>query len=187
MTSSFTTNKTLEKPGNGDYVDTWNVPVNGDLDIIDQSLGGTTSLNATGGSATLTVSQYRSLIISVAGAMSADVVYTIPSGVGGQWIIKNLTTDATGGPWTITFASAGGGTSYVVARENGIAIFSDGTNIYSFSSQGGAINNIFWENDQIIDIDYTITTGKNAGTFGPVSIETGVTVTVPSGSTWSIV
>jgi hypothetical protein len=129
MASSFTTNKTLEKPGNGDYVDTWNVPVNGDLDIIDQSFGGTTSLNATGGSATLTVSQYRSLIISVAGAMSANVVYTIPSGVGGQWIVKNLTTDSVGGPWTITFASAGGGSSVTVLRGYSTLVYSDGTNI----------------------------------------------------------
>lgn len=130
MASSFTTNKTLEKPGNGDYVDTWNVPLNSDMDIVDQAFGGTTSLNATGGSATLTVSQYRSLIISVSGAMSANVTYTIPSGVGGQWIIKNLTTDAVGGPWTVTVASAGGGTSVVVGRGIGTAISSDGTNIF---------------------------------------------------------
>jgi hypothetical protein len=52
---------------------------------------------------------------------------------------------------------------------------------------GGAVNGIFWENDQTITADYTITTGKNAGTFGPISINSGVTVTVPSGSTWSIV
>jgi hypothetical protein len=52
---------------------------------------------------------------------------------------------------------------------------------------GGAVNGIFWENDQTVTVDYTITAGKNAGTFGPISVDSGVTVTVPSGSTWSIV
>jgi hypothetical protein len=129
MASSYTTNKVLEKPGNGDYVDTWNVPVNGDMDIIDQAFGGVTSLNATGGSATLTSAQYRSLILSISGAMAASVIYTIPSGKGGQWIVYNNTTDSTGGPWSVTIASGGGGTSYTVTRGQRVLIYSDGTNI----------------------------------------------------------
>jgi hypothetical protein len=129
MASSYTTNKVLEKPANGDYVDTWNVPVNADLDVIDQAFGGTTSLNATGGSATLTSAQYRSLILSVSGAISASVVYTIPSGKGGQWVVHNSTTDASGGPWSITIASGGGGSSVVIARSSATLIYSDGTNI----------------------------------------------------------
>lgn len=129
MTSSYTTNKVLEKPANGDYVDTWNQPVNGDMDIIDQAFGGVTSLNATGGSATLTATQYRSLTLNVSGAMSASVIYTIPSGKGGQWIVYNNTTDATGGPWSVTIASGGGGSSYEVTRGQRAHIYSDGTNI----------------------------------------------------------
>lgn len=129
MASSFTTNKVLEKPGNGDYVDTWNVPVNGDMDIIDQAFGGVTSLNATGGSATLTDAQYRSLIVSISGAMSANVTYTIPSGKGGSWIVYTNTTDSSGGPFTVTFASGGGGTSVVAPRGYVCTIYSDGTNI----------------------------------------------------------
>ena len=84
MASTFTTNKTLELPGNGDYVNTWNIPVNGDMTIIDQALGGRTSLNAGAGSATLSVSQYRSLILTISGTMTANVTYTLPASVGGQ-------------------------------------------------------------------------------------------------------
>jgi hypothetical protein len=50
-----------------------------------------------------------------------------------------------------------------------------------------AINDIFWENGQTVTTNYTVTSTKNAGTFGPVTINSGVTVTVPSGSTWTIV
>ena len=134
MTSSYTTNKSLEKPGNGDYVDTWNVPVNSDMDVIDQAFGGTTSLNATSGSATLTASQYRSAMIGISGAISASVTYTIPSGVGGVWIVRNTTTDATDGPWTVTFASGGGGASTTIDRNVNTIIFADGTNIRATTS-----------------------------------------------------
>jgi hypothetical protein len=129
MTSTYTTNKVIEKPGSGDYANTWNVPVNSDWDIIDQAFGGTTSLNATTGSATLSSTQYRSMFLGISGAISAAVTYTIPSGVGGQWIIYNSTTDSSGGPWDITIASAGGGTSVIVPRLSRIVVVSSGTNI----------------------------------------------------------
>ena len=45
----------------------------------------------------------------------------------------------------------------------------------------------FVEFDQTIATNYTITTGRNALTAGPISINSGTTVTVPSGSTWTIV
>jgi hypothetical protein len=52
---------------------------------------------------------------------------------------------------------------------------------------GGAPDRIFYENQQTVTQNYTLTTNYNAGTFGPVTIDPGATVTVPSGSTWSIV
>ena len=52
---------------------------------------------------------------------------------------------------------------------------------------GGGTDEIFIENGQTVTSNYTITTSKNAGTFGPITVNSGVTVTVPSGSTWSIV
>lgn len=51
----------------------------------------------------------------------------------------------------------------------------------------GAASDLFWENAQTVSANYTITTNKNAGTFGPVTIANGVTVTVPNGSVWTIV
>jgi len=52
---------------------------------------------------------------------------------------------------------------------------------------GGGTNQVFWENDQTITTSYAITNGKNAGSFGPITINSGVTVTVGSGETWTIV
>ena len=53
--------------------------------------------------------------------------------------------------------------------------------------EAGAKDGIFWENEQTVTQDYTITSGRNAGTFGAVTINSGVTVTVPTGSRWVIV
>jgi len=52
---------------------------------------------------------------------------------------------------------------------------------------GGGSNQVFVLNDQIVTVDYTIPTGKNASSAGPITIDTGVTVTVPTDSTWVIV
>ena len=52
---------------------------------------------------------------------------------------------------------------------------------------GAGGNAVFAENDQVITADYSITSGKNAITAGPVTINTGVAATVPSGSVWTIV
>ena len=49
-----------------------------------------------------------------------------------------------------------------------------------------AQNNIFFENEQTINTDYKVTTGHNAMTVGTVAIDSGVTVTVPSGSRWVV-
>ena len=127
-----TTNKSLQRPANGSNIDVWDVPLNANFTTIDQAFGGSTSLNATGVTAyTLTSAQCAPLIISVTGAQSASVVYTIPIGVGGQWIVYNTTTDSVGGPWTVTIASGGGGTSVAIQRSKATIIVSDGTNIRS--------------------------------------------------------
>ena len=51
---------------------------------------------------------------------------------------------------------------------------------------GAGGDKIFWENGQTVTTDYTITNNYNAGTFGPVTINSGVTVTVGDGEYWTI-
>jgi hypothetical protein len=52
---------------------------------------------------------------------------------------------------------------------------------------GGGNDKIFFNNGQVITADYTIPTGENSMTAGSVTINTGITVVVPPGSSWSIV
>ena len=52
---------------------------------------------------------------------------------------------------------------------------------------GASGNPVFFENDQNVTGDYTITSNRNAMSAGPVTIDAGVTVTIPAGSVWTIV
>jgi cytoskeletal protein CcmA (bactofilin family) len=51
---------------------------------------------------------------------------------------------------------------------------------------GGGSDTVFVENSDDVTVDYTITSGKNAMSVGPITVEAGVVVTIPSGSRWVI-
>jgi hypothetical protein len=51
----------------------------------------------------------------------------------------------------------------------------------------GAISGVFYQNSQNVTSNYTITSGQNAMSAGPITVNTGVTVTIPTGSRWVIV
>jgi hypothetical protein len=52
---------------------------------------------------------------------------------------------------------------------------------------GGGTDQMFWNNGQTVTTSYSIPSNTNAGTFGPVTISSSATVTVPSTSTWTVV
>ena len=51
---------------------------------------------------------------------------------------------------------------------------------------GAGGDQVFVENSAIVTTSYTLTTGKNAESVGPITINSGITVTVPSGQRWVI-
>lgn len=65
----------------------------------------------------------------------------------------------------------------------------DGTNWINGTGGGGGgavANGCIYENSTNITSNYTLTTGKNAMSVGPISIASGVSVTVPSGQRWVV-
>ena len=52
---------------------------------------------------------------------------------------------------------------------------------------GASTNTVFFENDTAVAVNYQVTSGKNAMSAGPISINAGIAVTVPSGCSWTIV
>ena len=62
------------------------------------------------------------------------------------------------------------------------------TNLPPSAPVGGAsTNTVFFENDKAVAVNYQITSTKNAMSAGPISINAGIAVTVPSGCSWTIV
>ena len=57
----------------------------------------------------------------------------------------------------------------------------------SGGATGAGGDAIFWENDQNVTTNYTISTNKNAMSAGPITVDSGVVVTIPSGSVWTVV
>jgi hypothetical protein len=78
--------------------------------------------------------------------------------------------------WTLPSAD---GTSNQVLSTNG-----SGTLSWATASGGGG--GPLLESYQTISQNYTITTGSNGLSAGPVAVATGYAVTIPSGQTWTV-
>ena len=52
---------------------------------------------------------------------------------------------------------------------------------------GGGSDAVFYENGQTVTTSYSLTAGNNAMSTGPITVNSGVAVTVPSGSRWAII
>ena len=51
---------------------------------------------------------------------------------------------------------------------------------------GGGADQVFVENGQTVTTDYTLTTGFNAMSTGPITINSGITVAIPTGARWVV-
>jgi hypothetical protein len=51
---------------------------------------------------------------------------------------------------------------------------------------GGGADEVFVQNDQIVTTSYAIPSGKNAMSTGPITVDSGAVVTIPTGSRWVV-
>ena len=110
-----------------------------------------------------------------------DAVFNGTVGIAGTLTYEDVTNiDAIG----IITARAG-------INVSGGTITGDGSGLTGLPAGapvgGASTNTVFFENDNSVDVSYTISTDKNAMAAGPIAIKAGVTVTVPSGSFLTIV
>lgn len=114
----------------------------------------------------------------------SDVRFGEATANGTNWVaFQGPASIATNITWTLPATDA------TVA---GYALVSDGAGTLSWSAAGGGAtgggtDDVFYENSQTVTTNYTLSTGKNAMSAGPVTINSGVTVTIPSGQSWVIV
>ncbi len=112
----------------------------------------------------------------------------------------NITTSTWGTARTINGTSINGSTNYTTANwgtartltigNTGKSVNGSGNVSWSLSEIGAAAvyaSGCIYENNQTITANYTMTTNANGMSAGPITINSGVTVTIPSGSAWTVV
>jgi hypothetical protein len=110
---------------------------------------------------------------------------------GNYVIVSGATPAAYNGTFVITVVDSTSFT-YTMASDPGASASPVGSYISGTwgsiggAATGGGTDQIFVLNDQTVTSSYTIPTGKNASSAGPIEIDTGVTVTVPTGSSWIV-
>ena len=119
-----------------------------------------------------------------AGVANGDVVrYIIEDGSNFEIGTGTYTSSGTTLSRTVSESS----NSNNAINLSGSATVFVGATAQDLSPLGGGSNKVFFENDTNVTADYTITDGKNAMSAGPITIDNGVTVTVGTGETWTVV
>jgi hypothetical protein len=191
MATAFTSLLGLALPVTGELSGAWGVTVNDSItSLLDSAIAGATILN-TDADVTLSTTdavsnQARQAILlwTAGGTVTRTIIAPARSKV---YVVINKTSVTQSiklcGPGPTAGITVGAGSSAICAW--------NGVDFVKISGSGGATgggaDQIFYENGQTVNTNYTITTNNNAGTFGPITIASGVTVTVPTGSTWSVV
>lgn len=87
---------------------------------------------------------------------------------------------------TFTLPTSDGSSGQVI-QTNGSGTLSFAAVSGGGGATGGGSDEVFFENDQAVTTNYSISASHNAMTAGPITVNNGVTVTVPSGVRWVVV
>ena len=199
MPSSYTSLLGLVLPATGELTSTWGTTVNTSLtQLVEDSIAQYATASVTSGDWTLTTTaggvsnQARNAILIATGTPGTTRYIYAPAQSKTYVVINDCTDGSTvyirGGTSSsyTTGVGIGAGSSALVSWDSSTSDFvivAGGGN----GATGAGGDQIFIQNGQNVTTSYSIPSGKNAGTFGPVTVNSGVTVTVPTGSVWTIV
>jgi hypothetical protein len=204
MPSAYTDLLKLVQPVTGELTNTWGNVTNSTLtQFVENAIAGfqtfsvtsadwTLSTTTPGDTAAASTNAARYAILITTGT-PATTRYIYAPQQSKTYVVINNCTDAssvyirggTSGSYT-TGVEIEAGSSALVAWDSSASDFIKVAGGGGGASGGGS-DQIFFENDQTVTTSYSIPAGKNAGTFGPVSIDSGVTVTIPTGSVWYVI
>jgi hypothetical protein len=162
----------------------------------------TTAVNITGGTingtsvGATTAASGRFTTLAATGAFTAATTAAITGNttVGGTLVVTgNGSFNSTG-----ALKIPAGTTAQQPTPVTGMIRFNSEINLYEGygasawgalggGATGGSGNQVFYENDQTVTANYTIPSTKNAMSAGPITIDTGISVTISTGANWVIV
>lgn len=128
MVSTFTPNVGFEEPARGDYVGTWDTPVNANETLADLILGGRTTISGAAGSVVLAAAQFQCKTITFNSTLLASIVITFPTSFTKSYEIYHTCTGSSAFVITMQTTAAGG---QVICASPGeiIEVVNDGTNL----------------------------------------------------------
>jgi hypothetical protein len=130
MANSTSTNLKLTVQATGENSGTWGQITNTNLLILEQAIGGYSSIAVTSG-ATLTfsngaLSNGKDQVIKLTGTIAGAINVVVPDGIEKTYVIEN----ATSGAYTVTVKTSSGSGVTWSATDKGIKmVYSDGTNV----------------------------------------------------------
>jgi hypothetical protein len=130
MANSTSTNLKLTVQATGENSGTWGQITNTNLLILEQAIGGYSSIAVTSG-ATLTfsngaLSNGKDQVIKLTGTIAGAINVVVPDGIEKTYVIEN----ATSGAYTVTVkTSSGSGVTWGTTDKGIKMVYSDGTNV----------------------------------------------------------
>jgi hypothetical protein len=130
MANSTSTNLKLTVQATGENSGTWGQITNTNLLILEQAIGGYSSIAVTSG-ATLTfsngaLSNGKDQVIKLTGTIAGAINVVVPDGIEKTYVIEN----ATSGAYTVTVkTSSGSGVTWGTTDKGTKMVYSDGTNV----------------------------------------------------------
>jgi hypothetical protein len=114
----------------------------------------------------------------------AVVSYTIENGV--NWEVGTGVYSSSGPTLTRTLVQSSTGSLLNLVGDSVVFVTALARDLAALTA-GGGTNQVFVQNDQTVTSDYTIPADKNAMSTGPVTINSGVTVTVSAGARYVVI
>ena len=192
MASTYS-NTGIELIATGEQSGTWGQTTNVNWEMIEELATGVQSIALTGTTYTLTTtdgasSEGRHAVIVFTGSPGGTCTVTVsPNDMQKLYFIKNNSDE------TVTITQGSGATVDIEADDSAI-VYCDG------AGAGAAVNTItaggggatggggaIAINDTTADQSYTIATGTNGFSVGPVNVASGVTITIASGQRWVVI
>lgn len=187
MATTFSPSLKLALIGNGEQAGVWGNTTNTNLGtLLEQAITGVRAITMVDANYTLTnldgaSDDARNAVLVVGGTNSTQRKVIAPL-VNKIYIVVNNTAGGFG-------IQIGGSTGVSVTIGSGetTQVFCDGTNFYTaFSGTGASAGGAVYQNKQTIGIDFTMSTGYNGESVGPITILNGAIVTIPVSSRWVI-